>query len=125
MSANIDDTILEIAGQYFVTVQLDNEHCDRNKAAQAGMEIFLGKFDDDSIKLLAFFHELAHAVFPLHDAEFHLSTISKEGAAWEYAIGLAAKHGFKYDYDSEGFRYGRMSLYSYICKQDHITELQQ
>lgn len=125
IDTSVDATIREIAGQYFATVHFDDEPCGRNNGASAGMDIYLGVFDDDSVKLIAFFHELAHSIFPLHGAEYHLSTISKEGAAWEYAIGLAAKHGFKYDYDSAGFRYGRMSLYSYVCNQDHTTELQQ
>ncbi|MGO9115784.1 MAG: hypothetical protein ACLP9L_41790 [Thermoguttaceae bacterium] len=114
----IDDTILDIAAQYAdIVVHFDDENCSRNNGACAGKDIFLGEFDDDSIKMFAFFHELAHAVFPFHGAEYHLSAISCEGAAWEYAIGLAAKHGYKYDYDSPEFQYGRQKLYTYVHNQ--------
>ena len=119
--SKIDDTILEIASQYAVNVHLNDEHCGHNEGGRAGIDIYLGEFDDKNIKLFAFFHELAHATFPLNGAKYHMSKLSQEGACWEYAIGLAAKHGYKYDYDSKELVYGRQAYYSYF--KEHTNEL--
>ncbi len=55
MCLNIPYEIRRIAKRYGVTVYRDVENCDNNTAFCTGDEIFIGKFDDHDIELIAFF----------------------------------------------------------------------
>lgn len=113
--------IARIAEEHNICVSFNDENCNKNMASSTNNCIFLGEFDDNDIELFAFFHELGHCTFP-SKATYHMSTLSNEGAAWEYGISLAAKYEYKYDYNSKEFKYGRKQLATYL-KSEIIKEL--
>lgn len=108
--------ILKIAKKYKIKILFDFQDCPYNQGASANDTIFLGKFDDEDVKLFAFFHELGHCIGMLGSprVSHYLCKLSNEGAAWERGIELAAKHGYIYDYNSKEFEYGRKCLKSYF-----------
>lgn len=117
-------SIKELAEKYNVKLEDAFDVCSQNNAASCGCKIYFGEFDDPELKLAAFFHELGHIEFnrKFPDDKFYMSTISKEGMAWELGFLLANKEGFNWYYNSKQFKYGRDKLLTYI-NYNNIKEL--
>ena len=113
--AAYDELIDRIATSYAVKVYHNHQDSDDNYGGSAGREIFLGRFDDADIKLVAFFHELGHSLsHTVVKQDTCMSTISAEGLAWELGFGLARDFGFKYSYYSKEMTWAREQLKTYI-----------
>ena len=92
------ETIEEIAKKYNVTL------FDRGKVASythenksyAGIilnkHIILGKFDDEEIRTITFFHELGHS--QIQDPP--LSDYLVEKLSWKCGLKIAKEHGYKF-----------------------------
>ena len=46
--------------------------------------------------------------------KYYMSTLSKEGAAWEVGFAYAAEHGRTWDYNSKEMKWARKQLASYV-----------
>ena len=102
-----------ICDKHGITLILDDEHTDNNAGGSAGQDtIMLGRFDDEDLKIVAFFHELGHCLFKPVDSRW-MDTLSMEGTAWEVGRQEAAKYGFKWAYDSKEMQWARKQLNSY------------
>ena len=85
----IPETIKKLAEEYGVSVSRDIENCNPNQGAIAGKEIWLGRFDDPEIEVVAFFHELGHVMSgKVLKRGRTLTKLSGEGLAWEPGLGL-------------------------------------
>lgn len=121
----IPPEISSLAETYRVRIILDCEHCENNEGAHAGRDIFLGKFDDDELRIVAFFHELGHVLG--HDQckarGESLCRLSNEGLAWEIGLDMAARSGYSWatDYDSKQLKYARQRFATYF--RDHVETL--
>lgn len=113
--AAYDELIDRIATSYAVKVYHNHRDSGVNRGGCAGRDIFLGRFDDADIKLVAFFHELGHSLsYTVAKQDTYMSTISAEGLAWELGFGLARDFGFKYSYYSKEMCWAREQLKTYI-----------
>jgi len=112
----IPKVILDIANKYKVSVIRDIKNCGKNYGASAGMDIFLGDFDDPEIELIAFFHELGHALSNklVCKRGFTMCKLSGEGLAWELGLGIAFEYGYQWDYNSYPMQWARKQLKTYI-----------
>lgn len=117
----ISERIYKLADILKVKVQRDTENCPNNQGASAGDDIYLGKFDDENIELVAFFHEVGHIKQRevIRKREYLLSTISSEGLAWELGLGIASEHGFIWDYNSNEMQWAREQLKTYRDNEDN------
>jgi hypothetical protein len=115
MKKDIIPLITDIANNYNVSVERSDQS-DRNTAASAGDCIFMGEFDDSSIEILAFFHELGHTQSSkvIGGRNQFMSTLSCEGLAWELGMGLAYEYGYEWAYNSPELKWARAQLRSYI-----------
>ena len=88
-----------------------------NQRSSAGDEIFLGRFDNEDILMVCFFHELGHTqAFKKINGNpkgSYICTITKEAIAWEVGMRLAYENGYTWDYYSEPMKYARLCIYSY------------
>lgn len=124
------NTIQEI---YNITIYRDYENYDGevlNCGCCSDDEIYLSRFDDESLEISAMFHELGHVESTNRDIFFErshfVSTLSKEGMAWEVGFGLAAKHGFVWGYSSKQYQYARKCLATYVGGEyDDVTVLNE
>jgi len=114
----------KIAKKYGATFCGYHEDCPVDAGASAGRDIYLGKFDDPDIELIAFFHELGHACRKnLLKTIYSLSTLSNEGFAWEYGLHLAMLEGFSWEFESKEMEWARGRLRTYIhCEGDGTEE---
>ena len=120
-----DGLIDRIATSYAVKVHHNHQDCGINRGCSSGRDIFLGKFDDADIKLVAFFHELGHSLsYTVTKQDTCMSTISAEGLAWELGFGLARDFGFKYNYYSKEMNWAREQFKTYIDGESY-KELEQ
>lgn len=111
---DISKEIQELADFYNVNVFRDIWN-DCDNCGYYNGEIGLGKFDDPDLERMAFFHELGHHLLEKTSTrKYFLSTISKEGAAWEIGLTEAGRHGYFYDYYSKESKWAREQLHSYI-----------
>jgi len=109
---NIPAPILLIADSYKVKVSRDGRRNGASYACSCG--ICLGQFDDPGIELVAFFHELGHALSgEVTKRGRTMSTLSSEGLAWELGLGLAFSHGYEWDHNSKEMVWARQQLKSY------------
>lgn len=130
--ADLDDrevTVLEmLADKYGITLvsaednaKANGEH--RNHMASAGSMIFLNRFDDPDLEIVAFFHELGHVEAgrtPYLRHSVCLCKLSQEAMAWEIGLSLAAKEGYEWDYYSKQMDYARQCLLSYLHHEGHL-----
>lgn len=120
----IDEVINRIAVAYACRIFDHHTDCEPNTASSAGRDLFFGVFDDPEIKLVAFFHELGHALMAERlGRTSRLSMISQEGAAWELGLGIALHHGYNWGYYSKELRWARKQLLSYVVSEEQIREL--
>lgn len=112
----IPTPILKLANKYGVIVVRDEENCDRNQGSSAGKNLWLGEFDDPDLEIVAFFHELGHALLGqvLKGRSHKMSELSGEGTAWELGLGLAFENGYEWDYESKQLQYARKCFFSYL-----------
>lgn len=103
----------------------------RNYGAMGHNIIYLSPFDDEDLEITAAFHELGHKIsedlfFTKGMKCYYVSTISKEGSAWEIGFNEMAKAGFKLDYDSKQYQFARKCMSSYIGGEyDDVTILNE
>ena len=119
---DIPKELKSIAIKYNVPVQRDIENCGDNCGACAGRVIYLGRFDDPEIEIIAFFHELGHALsneLVCKRAQV-MTTISGEGLAWELGLGIAFKHGYEWDYHSYVMVWAREQFKTYIKDENMV-----
>jgi hypothetical protein len=112
----IPETIRKLAAKYGVKVSRETYECEPNSAASAGENIYLGDFNNEGIELIAFFHELGHALS--NERVFKrgrcMSILSAEGTAWELGLGIAYENGYSWDYNSPEIEWARRQLASYV-----------
>lgn len=100
-----------------------------NYGACSSDTIFLAPFDDERWEKAAAFHELGHklsesVLFTKGLKKFYMSTLSKEGAAWEIGFNEMAKAGFILHYKSPEYQFARKCLSSYVGGEyDDVTIL--
>jgi len=58
----IPEKLQTLAKKYGVAVERNAEMADHNQGAHAGTDIWLGEFDDPDLEVVAFFHEVGHAL---------------------------------------------------------------
>lgn len=101
-----------------------------NCAFQCSDEIFLGKYDKESIELLCLFHELGHIQSnKQNDLKYYPCKIYQESLAWNEGIKLIKRY-IKYinckmnfdDYYSEDFKFIRQCLKSYVNSEYNDLE---
>ena len=106
--------ITRLAKKYKVNVKRDPINCLPNTGASAGKNIWLGKFDDKGCELMAFFHELGHIKSNIGNRDAYMSTLSKEGMAWEIGLTIASKNGHYWGYDSKAMKWARQQYKTYF-----------
>lgn len=108
--------IAHIQNEYKVNITINDSNCDKNIAAFACNDIFLGVFDDIHNKTLALFHELGHILSNrcLCKRGTYFSKLSQEGLAWEIGLELMNEYGFLVNYDSEPAKWARLQYQSYF-----------
>jgi len=113
---DISDSIQKLAALYDVTVTRDTVNDVVNAGASAGRAIYLGKFDDLDIELVAFFHELGHVLSEERVCKrgYMMCVLSSEGLAWELGLEIAFENGYHWDYNSKEMKYARRCLMSYV-----------
>jgi len=121
----IPQKLLDIAAKYNVTVKRDMINDSHNRGSSAGKETFLGPFDDPDIEVVAFFHELGHALSDEMVCKRGrvMSKISGEGLAWELGLGIAYEHGYEWDYHSKEMVWARQQLGTYVNNKEWTREL--
>lgn len=114
----IPKKLKDVADKYGIIVERDIENCEDNEGSCAYKHIWLGRFDDPEIEIIAFFHELGHTLSNelVCKRGRTMTTISGEGLAWELGIGLAFEHGYKWEYNSPAMKYARKQFKSYFRK---------
>lgn len=117
---SIGSDIRKIAKKYNVSVSRDSYNCENNEGACAGKNIYLGEFDNHSIEIVAFFHELGHALSNelVCKRGCTMTRVSSEGLAWELGLGLAFDNGYKWGHDSPEMKYARERFRTYN-KEEH------
>jgi len=110
-----------LAKKYRVIVDRNPEMADHNQGAHAGTQIWLGEFDDPDLEVVAFFHEVGHALaakkrfYPLGVG---MCELSMEAVAWELGFSLAYDDGYRWVYDSKQMEYARKCFFSYLLDAD-------
>ena len=115
MIPDIPRNIFEIANKYEVSVVRDTYNCDHNEGSCACGEISLGSFDESGVELIAFFHELGHAMSNklVCKRGRTMTTLSGEGLAWELGLGLAYDCGYEWEYNSIEMQWAREQYATY------------
>ena len=117
--------MVDLAKKYRINLFMNYKECEQNEAANAGRDIFLGKFDDEELRVVAFFHELGHVLSRDQDNArgCFLCRLSEEGMAWEMGLNLATQCGYAWatDYDSKQLKYARSRFATYF--RDHVETL--
>jgi len=86
-----------------------------NGGASANDTIFLFPCSEEWIKEISFWHEIGHILLNKNSKRsMSLSTMSREGAAWELGLNAAFEHGREWDYYSKELEWARKQLASYI-----------
>lgn len=79
----------------------------------SGNEIWLGIYEDEELKILSFFHELAHVFnkrFPLN----YITKYQMEKAVWNTAFLVARKYG--YTFSEKAIEWADKQLETYTCQ---------
>jgi len=119
--SEIPQKLCTLADKYEVTLARDAELADPNQGSHAGTDIWLGEFDDPDLEVVAFFHEVGHALsrkkrfYPL---ECGMCELSMEAVAWELGFSLAHDEGYRWSYDSKQMEYARKCFFSYLLNSD-------
>lgn len=117
----IPEYIQLIAKDYNVSIQRDTENCEDNHGASAGKDIYLGNFNDPEIEIVAFFHELGHALSNklVCKRGSTMTKLSAEGLAWELGLGIAFDYGYEWDYYNYVMVWAREQFKTYF-KEEHL-----
>ena len=86
-----------------------------NRGWSTGVEIFLGRFDDPEIRLLAFFHEVGHCLNELPDPPWpywHWNEVM----AWQTGLREARRKGIQFSTNT--LQWGQDQLRTYF-QDDH------
>ena len=121
----IPENIEKIAKDYNVLIQRDVDNYEQNSGGCAGGCIYLANFDDSEIELVAFFHELGHALSNklVCKRGFTMTKLSSEGLAWELGLGIAFDYGYKWDYYDYVMVWAREQFKTYF-KEENIQGLE-
>lgn len=115
---DLPEEIIAFAKKYDVIVERQIDDYGINCGAYSGPNLIWlsSTFDDPEEELAAFFHELGHIELGrlANKISHHMCIVSSEGAAWEIGFAIAAKEGYKWNYHSKAYQYGRRCLKSYI-----------
>lgn len=87
--------------QYNISIKYSNE-CKKNEAYPVNDIILHGPFDDEDIKIVEIFRQLA---WIKSKSIKYLNNISKEAHIWEMALNLAQEHAFKWNRESKELKY--------------------
>lgn len=106
----------KIASAYDITLKYNLT--EKDGGASTDDTIWLYPTSKQWIQEISFWHELGHCIFAKRmqkaGLNSHMSTLSKEGAAWEFGLVLAAKHGRTWNYYSKELKWARKQLASYV-----------
>jgi hypothetical protein len=121
----INKNIIKILEEkYKVNIEYRNES-DVDCAFSAGNDVYLLKYSNIKIEIICLCHELAHCVLgDKFQGKYHISVLSKEGAAWEETINVIKDNenlfGINLDIDnpnSDEYKFMKKCFLSYVKKE--------
>jgi len=109
-----DKDFQEIASGYGLKLEYNND--EKDGGASTDDTIWLYPASEPWIREISFWHELGHCMISkvAGKVKYHMSTLSKEGAAWEVGLRYAALHGRTWDYGSREMKWARKQLATYV-----------
>jgi hypothetical protein len=117
MDRNMGEYLHQVAKELDVDLTMDFTDPGRvDGGASCGKQIWIFPSKHDWVKELSFWHEVGHVLLSrsMRSRPHYMSTLSKEGAAWEIGLSTAANYGRTWEYDSKEYQWARKHLASYV-----------